>query len=138
MMTRLTRNSIAGGRLAGWLVGAFLLTILSFLIAAFVSERRAQGIFFAANEIVTDAAPSIQYLSSARTNLRHFELALDDFVDVVIEGKTAGDLDLLQQRAMDDIDRDWEAYTKLPSFPGETGMWGQVTASACGSRHGGS
>ncbi len=59
------------------LVGSFVLTIASFLSAALVAERRATGIESDAQDIAKNALPSIECMSSARTELRQIELLLE-------------------------------------------------------------
>jgi signal transduction histidine kinase len=104
----------------------FAMTVLSFLASTALSLGRARGISKAAIDIATNVAPSIEHLSNARTELRHSEIALDDYVDAVIAKEDAGALERTVHESIDRAGREWGIYKSLPAFPGETALWRSV------------
>jgi signal transduction histidine kinase len=116
-------------RLSLMLVGAFALTVLSFLGSTVLASRSARGIGDAVESIVTNGAPSIQHVSGARSSARRWALALDDLVDAVAARAPTADLEAAQREARATFGREWATYKALPLYPGETKLWGPVDAT---------
>jgi signal transduction histidine kinase len=118
-----------GGRTRGLgelLLLLFALTVLSFVASTSLVQWRARGISRAATAIATNAAPSIEHLSRARTELRHSEIALDDYLDAIDENQDAGPLERTLRESIDGLDREWSFYRGLPPFSGEPSLWQAV------------
>jgi len=101
---------------------AFALVVAFFLTDTIVSQRLASAIDDAAGLIVTDYAPSVVALASARAELHR----LQDFAsDYVSGGGHAAD----RQRMMAsqaEFNRAVAAYERLPFGPGERELWARV------------
>jgi signal transduction histidine kinase len=126
--TRASASSQALGArgLGNLLLLLFAMTVLSFVASTLVSQGRARGISRAAIQIATNAAPSIGHLSTARTELRHAEIALDDYLDAVVAGQDVDGLEPAIHESLDSIDREWAVYKSLPMFSGESALWRSV------------
>lgn len=101
------------------LLWAFALVVGCFLTETIVSQLVASAIDDAATRIITDYAPSVVALASARTELHRMQ----DYVSDYVAGE--GD-DPDQQRiaaSMIDLDRSVDSYLKLPTIPGERELW---------------
>src|SRR5262249_19216342 len=75
------------------LLVAMLGTAVVFVAAVTTTQIFARGIHRAASDITENASPSVAALAGTRTELRHLELLLDDYVDLR-EGHGAGSGDL--------------------------------------------
>jgi signal transduction histidine kinase len=115
-------------RLAWLLIGSFALTIASFVTVTVVSEYRARGIEDAAESITTNALPSIECLSNARTELRQIALLLERLSDGG-SGDAGVALDTARlQRSRDALAHDWNTCLVVPNYPGEFEMEESNTA----------
>ena len=103
---------------------AFALCILSFVGSSLVLRWEGQEIGTAARSIATNSGPSMRLLTSMRTALRHREVALDDFVDLAVEGKAApaADVPRSEPADRDSLSADWKEYVALPMYPGESAL----------------
>jgi signal transduction histidine kinase len=116
-------NPISPKRLGQWLALSFLLTIASFLLARGISEHRSKGIHSAAESISSVAAPSIVQLSSARTELRHMEVLLENAAN---PESTEPDKKAMQEQFLEsrkEFDLAYAGYRTLPPYPEEPGLW---------------
>lgn len=105
------------------LVGAVVLTMASFATAMLVTGYSAQRIAENGESLSTNAAPSISYLSAMRSELRHYEVLLDDYVDGAVSGQAIGPTRVAIDAAHATIDAAWHAYLALPSYPSEPALW---------------
>lgn len=118
-------NSDAGSRrLAAWLIVAFSLTVASFTASTLFSEYRARGIEAAAASITNAAVPAIDHLARARTELRHIEVLLDDYVD---SNGVSGRRELEQARAV--FEGDYGRYLAIAPYEGEPALWTRIATS---------
>lgn len=113
-------------------IGAFTITVVGLLMTTLIVRAKAGEIGAAADAITTNAAPSVEELSSIRTTLRHMEVALSDYVDeVALEDPGASSAPLPETVARDrsDLRRDWDRYRRLPAFPKERRLTPDLDAS---------
>jgi signal transduction histidine kinase len=106
------------------LLWAFALVVGCFLTETIVSQMVASAIDDAATRIVTDYAPSVVALASARTELHRMQDFLSDYV-------AGGGDDPDRERvaaSMVELDRDVTAYLKLPTIPGERELWSRTAS----------
>lgn len=113
-----------------WLLVAFILTVAAFLITAIIVERAETGIGSAAESIATNSAPSLAALSDMRTELRHVEVLVDDYLDSLLPGTRK----VVEEPSWEAIhvgraalDRSWERYLALPVYPDERKVQPQIT-----------
>ncbi len=63
------------------LVFAFASVVISFFFSTLLSEYRTRGIRHAAIEIFSDSAPGMMEIEEIRSEVRHFQVLVDDFAD---------------------------------------------------------
>ena len=97
---------------------AFGCVALSFLFGTAFSESKNEEIRSAARSIAGNAAPSIQLLSDAHSELRHIAVLLDDYVDHYAAGIAVPPLHALEV-ARAKMNADWTRYLTLPSYRDE-------------------
>ena len=101
---------------------AFALVVLFFLTETVVSQLLASAIDTAASRIVSDSAPSVVALASARSELHRLQDLTSDYVEG--NGREAdrervdASLAALNRAAM--------TYVRLPFIPGERELWTRV------------
>jgi signal transduction histidine kinase len=100
---------------------AFALVVVCFLTATVVSQLVASTIDDAAGRLVTDYAPSIVALASARAELHRMQDLMSDYV----RGGNKADRERVAS-AMVELDHAVESYEKLPFIAGERELWGRV------------
>jgi signal transduction histidine kinase len=108
----------------------FALVVGCFLVETTVSQLIASTIDEAAARIVTDYAPSVIALASARAELHRMQDIVSDYVD---SGGDRADRERVSA-SMADLDRAIQTYLKLPFIPGERELWGRVAADIVGVR----
>jgi signal transduction histidine kinase len=109
------------------LVVAIVLTAASFIGSTYVSERAAAGIHADAQAIIDNSSPSVAHLSSLRTDLRRLEVEVDDFVDRAVAGLPPSDGGRAAiTTTIDRLFGEWDAYIRLPAFPGESDSWART------------
>lgn len=92
---------------------------VAFAAAMAATLLSSAGIRDAADDIIGNSSPSITHLAGMRTELRHFEIVLDDAVERRLLGRPwERDVDAVT-RARAAMTRKWTAYLALPTFPGE-------------------
>lgn len=105
-------------------VAAFVIVVVCFTAGTAVAQQSARLIDRIADEIVSDVAPSIAHLASARSELHR----LQDFAaDYVANGGQAADRAEVE-RSLDRLEGETAAYLRLPFFPGERDAWQAVSA----------
>lgn len=119
-------KSSGGGsrRLAIRVVIAFALTVAVFITSTGLSEHRARGIETATESITMAAIPAIDHVALARTELRHIEVLLDDFV---YGHGTVGAPRL--QEARKTFESEYTLYQRYAPYQGERELWGQIASS---------
>lgn len=97
---------------------AFMLAIASFFASTLYSQRSSRAIDAAAQSIASNAMPSIEHLSAARTDLRTLWIDLHPYLrpSDVAERKV-----IEETRAR--VDAEIDAYLALPTYAGERSMW---------------
>jgi signal transduction histidine kinase len=104
----------------GGLTAAFAVVVVAFTAATAYSERRGRGIDTAAIAIATDAAPAIQDLATARSELRRPQVVEDGYADALRAGQAASPGPLVQARL--GMDRAFAQYRQLPPHPVEEAL----------------
>ncbi len=102
-----------------WLVISFAFIVASFVTATLVARSLLATVDRAALDIAENAAPSIQNLTAARTDVRTLQLALRDDLD---RPGRADDVEAARRALNTAID----AYLQLPVFPGERALQGDL------------
>src|SRR6185369_5195092 len=101
---------------------AFLSVAVAFVVSTAASEYGELEIRRTSRQITGNSAPSIQHLAEMRGELRRFTLLADDEVDLGLEGIVwAATAEMVAAR--DAMERAWQAYRALPTFPGERELW---------------
>ncbi len=108
-------------------MGAFAVVIAAFVGATAYSESRTSLIDQSAISIATNAAPSIERLSTLRGGIRQLVLAEDGLVDARLTGEAMPATEVTAARAS--LDRDMREYRALPQYPGEARAWEQARRS---------
>ena len=101
---------------------AFALVVLFFSTETIVSQRLAAAIDTAASRIVSDYAPSVVALASARSELHRLQDVASDYV----EGNGREAERELVDASHADLDRAVATYESLPFIPGERELWARV------------
>lgn len=109
------------------LVAVSAAVVVSFLAATWVSQRHAIRIDEAAESIITNAMPSVQYLGAARTDLHRLDAAAERYAAARVAGE-ALDPTLLEEPRRD-LDKALEIYLALPFYPEEREIY-RGTAAA--------
>jgi hypothetical protein len=107
-------SSIPAARSLVWVMVS---VVLSFLIAIGAAQYLQRAISTRANDIVSNAMPSVKLLSAARGNLRKIEIAVQHG-DAQLESHVA--------EARENIEEELVAYMALPFFPHERSLFAAV------------
>ncbi len=97
---------------------AFGVVAAAFMISTAVAEWSDVGIRGAAQQIAGNTAPSIEHLSLLRADLRRITLLGDGDLDAALEGRPPFERKRIDT-ALTALERDWNSYRALPSFPNE-------------------
>ncbi|MGZ3443903.1 MAG: hypothetical protein ACXVDD_30495, partial [Polyangia bacterium] len=108
---------------------AWLVSVASVLIAAFVTstvlvERNNSRLDDVVAQISNNAAPSITELAAARTEMRRLELGIGRYLGTRTAGLPFDSSQLGRWRAA--ADEHFDAYARLPFFPGERSEFEQL------------
>ena len=122
-------TSIAATTSGRLLIGVSGAVVVSFLIATVLSQRLAARIDDAAQSIITNAMPSVQYLSAARTDLHRLDASAERYARAVMSADNADPTWLDVPRR--DLNSAMETYLALPFYPGEREIY-KGTADAIG------
>ncbi len=100
---------------------AFSAVIVCFIVSTIFSQRQAGQIGALADSLSNNAMPSIERLTSARTELHHVQAIVNRYSenDPATRESTAAAL----AAAQTSIDEDVDAYLSLPVYPGERDVW---------------
>jgi signal transduction histidine kinase len=127
MTLRTARNARSERRVVLLLPVLFGLTIVTFVLATTIAQRRTSQIAADAHSVSTLAAPSIYHLSNARTELRRLEVLLFDYVDRTARHADTGDVARRVEDSRRALDRAWATYLLIPTYPGERALFAQAT-----------
>jgi signal transduction histidine kinase len=112
------------------LLVAMFAVVASFIFSLWVSHRRLAGIEDEVHAISANAQPSILQLDDARSELEHASIEVDEYVQArsanLSTAPSSREKALFARRR---LDRDMDAYAKLPFFPGEEERFQQVRDS---------
>jgi len=97
---------------------AFGVVAAAFMISTAVAERSDLDIRRAAQRIAGNTSPSIEHLSLLRADLRRITLLGDGDLDAALEGRPPFERKRIDT-ALSALERDWNSYRALPSFPQE-------------------
>ncbi len=114
------RSDSLGGAYRGFLLLALAGMALAVAGLVFSLSRLSSVLGASVTDLSRDAAPSMIILQSAGADLRALQGALDDRMN-----GDAGAAELYEEQAAGarrELDGDIEAYSRLPSFPGESAL----------------
>ncbi len=103
------------------LLVAFGVVAAAFMISTAVSEWSDVGIRSAAELIAHNSSPSVEHLSLLRSDLRRITLLGDGDLDAALEGRPPFERKRIDS-ALTALERDWNSYRSLPSFPQEAAL----------------
>ena len=107
------------------LIVVFAGIVIALLTATLVTEWRLAAVGRVSVEIANDTAPSIEYLTTARSEMRHLQLVTRELVDDQGAGAATVRLQDVEdtRRGMDDA---LAAYLELPVTAKEQRLWGDI------------
>ena len=105
-------------------IAVFAAVALSFIGASIYSQSVERLINRDALDIADNAAPSILHLSAARAEMRHLQTLLADYAHNSPPDPRAAAAITRARRLLRD---EYDAYILLPTFPGETELWKEVS-----------
>lgn len=108
-----------------WIAGAFAVVAIAFMVATLTVEREATTIERDANSLRSNALPSVERLTAARTLLRRIE-ATAALVSVEPSPHLLEDL----STARHDLTAALGDYLELPGYPGERDLYTAVVEPA--------
>jgi signal transduction histidine kinase len=100
------------------LLVAFGVVAAAFMISTAVAEWSDVGIRNAAEKIAQNTSPSVEHLSLLRSDLRRITLLGHGDLDAALEGGPPFERKRIDT-ALTALERDWNGYRALPSFPEE-------------------
>jgi signal transduction histidine kinase len=107
----------------GWIALLFAAVALAFVSATAFTQNKTRAIDYAADQIATNASPSIEVLSAARGEARHlYALLRERLGPSGTDDKSAEAIAASQKR----LDAQLEDYFSQPTFPGEIELWGNI------------
>ena len=109
----------------GPIIGAVVLVVLGFVVAAVYAEVQASAIDREAEQLEANALPSVEHLTAARAALWRLEIASSDYVREPREKRDEAGRSM--QRARTEIDRELNAEFATEVYSGEAAL--QVTAT---------
>jgi signal transduction histidine kinase len=109
-------------RVGRQVLAGFVGMLGSFTLAMLSTQLFAARIHKLADDIVSNAAPSVAQLAATRTELRHLEVTLDDVVERIIAGKQLEGDARQVARLRSQLEGRWHDYEALPVFPGEQAL----------------
>jgi signal transduction histidine kinase len=127
-MARTASVSAASVTAARWLVGVLASVVLCFVLATLIGDHLESAIAGRANDIISNAMPSVQLLSAARRDLRQLDVETDRFASAPPD-----QLPELRERiaaARRNLDGTLNTYVALPFFPKERDLYAHVTEGA--------
>lgn len=107
---------------ARWLVGVMVSVVVAFLLATLAAQHLDGAVATRANDIIANAMPSVQLLSSARGNLRRLEHAFEAAASTDASAKLQSEVESLRR----DLDEALASYAALPFFSDEPAQYAQV------------
>jgi signal transduction histidine kinase len=106
------------------LFGAFGAVAIAFVAATILADWRTLAIDRETQALLTDAMPSMEYLSIANDAVRDIETAADDYPEVPVEQRAAAHANV--ERLWRIVDAQLARYQALPAFPGETELYREL------------
>jgi signal transduction histidine kinase len=113
--------------MARLVIWSFAGTLALFVVAMAATQLMATGIRGDAISIANNSAPSVATLSEARTELRHLEVLIDDFLEHRMAGRDSSAEGRQLQSAKLRLQANWKEYLDLPLYAGELALRGPVT-----------
>jgi len=110
---------------ARWMVGVMASVVLAFLIATVASQELEGAVADRAGDLVGNAMPSVEMMSTARGHLHRFERALERADD----DPTNAELIAEAEDARHDLEVALAQYAQLPYFTGEQPLAARVTTT---------
>jgi signal transduction histidine kinase len=110
-------------------LASFALTVLCFLAATVVTERRARGIAEAADSIANNATPTIAQVTEMRSLLRLMEGLVIEYAHRAAAGEDASELVPRIRDARARMAQQWEREQATPFYPGENKLWVEIEAA---------
>ncbi len=109
---------------ARWLVGVSAGVVLSFIAATAIAQSVQRAITSRATDMVTNAMPSVKFLSAARGDLHRMER---DVEHAETSESERAEYEGYALAARQDIDEALATYTSLPFFPHEKALFGHLS-----------
>jgi signal transduction histidine kinase len=109
-------------RTARTLVASFAAVAVTFTLATAYAQVANLRIRLAARGITANSSPTVAMLSSMRGLMRQLEVGADEFVDKCSLGTCELPPSQVEELTRA-LRREWEAYQKIPFFPGENDTW---------------
>lgn len=109
---------------ARWLVGVSTVVVLAFIAATAIAQGVQRAITSRATELISNAMPSVKFLSSARGDLHRMEREIEH-----AETSDAERRDEFEQQAVSarqNLDAALASYEALPFFPHEEALFAHV------------
>jgi len=104
------------------LVVSFAAVAATFTLATAIAQVASLEIRSAAQGITANSSPTISSLSSMRSTMRQLEIDVYEFIDNC-EVRRCGEIPRRIEALRHVLMADWEAYQKIPAFPGERDTW---------------
>ncbi len=123
MARRAKSSSVSAAR---WLLGVLACVVLGFVLSTVVAERLESSIAGRANDIISNAMPSVQMLSSARGELRRVQYHANRYLHASSELRPTIHDQITTARQ--NIDAALVSYEALPYFPKERSLYVSVQA----------
>ncbi len=115
-------------RLGALVLASFALTIVTFVGAGWLADRRAHGIAADAKRITTNAMPSIAHLSNMRIALRRVERTLDSCIGGGAAAPSVDQCASAVEVERRNIREEWSKYLALQSYREEREEWSSLRA----------
>lgn len=108
---------------ARWLVGVTTAVVVAFVVASLVAQYVQNAIVGRSGLLVTNAMPSVKFLSAVRGNVRTIELEVERGTDDEDERPAA---QARAETARQNIEEELASYEALPYFPHEHDLFTPV------------
>jgi signal transduction histidine kinase len=108
---------------ARWLVGVTTAVVIAFVVASLVAQYVQNAIVGRSGMLVTNAMPSVKFLSAVRGNVRTLELEVERGTDAEGERRAA---QARAEAARQNIAQELASYEALPYFPHEHDLFTPV------------
>ncbi|NVB77952.1 MAG: HAMP domain-containing histidine kinase [Kofleriaceae bacterium] len=110
-----------------WLAGVIAAVVVVFVLATSISHSTESSIELRSNQLISNAMPSIQTLSTTRGDLRRLENDIERYA--VASPDAAAELRAQISAERDYIAANFATYSALPYFPGEPRLHDRAEAN---------